>query len=68
LRSGFRFYRAEPVPDRWGDARWPDDYFGGRWGPPYALLQGSLSPAPQARIQLSTAFNDKEQGAHPVRA
>eukprot|EP00899_Mesostigma_viride_P028884 jgi/Mesvir1/9180/Mv06916-RA.1 len=28
------FYRAEPVPDGWGQ--------NGFWGPPYALLQGSL--------------------------
>ena len=42
---GLRFYRAEPVPERWGSLDWPDNYFGGRWGPPYALLQGSLRPA-----------------------
>lgn len=43
--DGFRFYRAEPVPPTWGDPQLPDNYFGGRWGPPYALLQGSLKPA-----------------------
>ena len=38
-----RFYRAEPVPAHWGDPAWPDSWDGGRWGPPYALLQGSLA-------------------------
>ena len=44
IDDGFRFYRAEPVPPTWGDESLPDSYFGGRWGPPYALLQGSLRP------------------------
>lgn len=42
LREGLRFYRAEPRPAHWADERWPDTWNGGRWGPPYALLQGSL--------------------------
>ncbi|KAL1520138.1 hypothetical protein AB1Y20_023610 [Prymnesium parvum] len=50
--EGCTFYRAEPVPARWGSVEWPDNYEGGRWGPPYALLQGGLSargaPQPQA--------------------
>ena len=37
------FYRAEPVPSFWGSTRLPDSYTNGRWGPPYALLQGRLS-------------------------
>ena len=39
-RDGLRFYRAEPVPAHWGSLDWPDNYFGGRWGPPYVPLQG----------------------------
>lgn len=36
-------YRGEPVPDYWGSPEFPDRYFdGGRWGPPYALIQGGL--------------------------
>ena len=36
-------YRGEPVPDYWGSPDKPDRYFdGGRWGPPYALVQGGL--------------------------
>ena len=34
-------YRGEPVPDYWGSEEYPDRYFdGGRYGPPYALVQG----------------------------
>lgn len=29
VRDGLRFYRAEPVPDRWGSPEWPDNYLGG---------------------------------------
>ena len=63
VRDGLRFYRAEPVPDRWGSLDWPDNYFGGRWGPPYALLQGSLRPS-GTRVRPSSA--DSGQGAKPV--
>lgn len=36
-------YRGEPVPDYWGSEDYPDRYFdGGRWGPPYALVQGGF--------------------------
>lgn len=36
-------YRGEPVPSYWGSEEYPDRYFnGGRWGPPYALVQGGL--------------------------
>lgn len=36
-------YRGEPVPSYWGSKDYPDRYFdGGRWGPPYALVQGGL--------------------------
>lgn len=38
-------YRGEPVPSYWGSNEYPDRYFdGGRWGPPYALVQGGLIP------------------------
>lgn len=40
---GCTFYRAEAVPPHWGSPDWPDTYEGGRWGPPYALVQGGLS-------------------------
>lgn len=36
-----RFYRAEPVPPQWDSLAAPDNWSGGRWGPPYALLQAS---------------------------
>lgn len=42
--SGCRFYRAEPVPAGWGSRELPDSWSGGRWGPPYALMQGSFMP------------------------
>jgi cyclophilin family peptidyl-prolyl cis-trans isomerase len=36
-------YRAEPVPEYWGSTDYPDRWFdGGRWGPPYALIQGQF--------------------------
>ena len=36
-------YRGEPVPDYWGSEDYPNRYFdGGRWGPPYALVQGGF--------------------------
>ena len=36
-------YRGEPVPSYWGSPEYPDRYFnGGRWGPPYALVQGGF--------------------------
>lgn len=43
--NGCRFYRAEPVPPNWGSLDSPDSWDGGRWGPPYALLQGSFMPS-----------------------
>ena len=55
--------RAEPVPARWGSLDWPDNYFGGRWGPPYALLQGSLRPT-GTRVRPSAP--DSGPGAKPV--
>mmetsp|Transcript_21353 Transcript_21353/g.59673 ORF Transcript_21353/g.59673 Transcript_21353/m.59673 type:complete len:227 (+) Transcript_21353:583-1263(+) len=64
-QSGLRFYRAEPVPKQWGDPAWPDNYFGGRWGPPYALLQGSLNPD-DGKAKLAGGFSDRSQQAHPV--
>ena len=43
--SNCNIYRAEPVPAYWGSPNYPDRYFdGGRWGPPYALVQGRLLP------------------------
>lgn len=42
-------YRGEPVPSYWGSPDYPDRWDnGGRWGPPYALVQGGF---PNARIQ-----------------
>lgn len=36
-------YRGEPVPSYWGSKDHPDRWDnGGRWGPPYALVQGGL--------------------------
>lgn len=49
-------YRAEPVPDYWGSPDYPDRWFdGGRWGPPYALLQGELTATSSANIQIAKA-------------
>lgn len=46
IREGCKkctIYRGEPVPEYWGSPDYPDRYFnGGRWGPPYALIQGQL--------------------------
>ena len=43
-------YRAEPVPDYWGSPDYPDTWFdGGRWGPPYALLQGQFQKGEHIR-------------------
>lgn len=36
-------YRGEPVPAHWGSLDRPDRWDnGGRWGPPYALIQGGF--------------------------
>lgn len=36
-------YRGEPVPAYWGSTAYPDRWDrGGRWGPPYALVQGGF--------------------------
>ena len=60
--SPCRFYRAEPVPSFWGDAALPDSSFGGRWGPPYALLQGSIG----RHKDLSPRVADAGAGARPA--
>ena len=37
-------YRGEPTPSYWGSADYPDQWDnGGRWGPPYTLVQGGFS-------------------------
>ena len=61
--AGLRFYRAEPVPPGWGSKELPDSWDGGRWGPPYALLQGSLRPA---RSAVAPAAADAGAAARPV--
>lgn len=49
-------YRGEPVPSYWGSPDYPDRYFdGGRWGPPYALLQGGF---------VNSKFNKVQQDNH----
>jgi len=53
-------YRAEAVPSSWGSLDLPDSSFGGRWGPPYALLQGSLGPnGPQVRAGAPALYLSK---------
>ena len=43
INNKCNLYRGEPIPDYWGSTLYPDRYFdGGRWGPPYALVQGQL--------------------------
>lgn len=59
-----RFYRAEPVPDFWGSDLLPDSSFGGRWGPPYALLQGTFGGF--EATNLSAAAADTNAEARPV--
>jgi hypothetical protein len=45
-------YRGEPVPSYWGSKDYPDRYFdGGRWGPPYALVQGGLVNSKFNKVQ-----------------
>mmetsp|Transcript_17636 Transcript_17636/g.35237 ORF Transcript_17636/g.35237 Transcript_17636/m.35237 type:complete len:270 (-) Transcript_17636:1996-2805(-) len=49
-------YRGEPVPTYWGSKDYPDRYFDkGRWGPPYALVQGGL---------VNSKLNTVEQDNH----
>lgn len=64
-RSGFRFYRAEPVPAQWGSLDLPDSWSGGRWGPPYALLQGSFRPEDSAGLPPSPGA-DRSPAAMPL--
>lgn len=45
-------YRGEPVPSYWGSQDYPDRYFdGGRWGPPYALVQGGLVNSKYTQVE-----------------
>ena len=49
-------YRGEPVPSYWGSPDYPDRYLdGGRWGPPYALIQGGLLSNDDNDIQVPPA-------------
>jgi len=52
-------YRGEPVPEYWGSPKYPDRYFdGGRWGPPYALVQGGLlSDTNTLAVPLAESYN-----------
>lgn len=60
--SQCNIYRAEPVPSYWGSKEYPDRYFdGGRWGPPYALVQGQIM---SNSIFDQTAFTD--EGHRPM--
>jgi hypothetical protein len=62
--SGCRFYRAEPVPLHWGSQDAPDTWQGGRWGPPYALMQGTLMPsAPDEPSDALPAKPEADLGA-----
>ncbi|KAK3235611.1 hypothetical protein CYMTET_54200 [Cymbomonas tetramitiformis] len=61
--TGCSFYRAEPVPPQWGSLEAPDTWQGGRWGPPYALLQGTLHPGGS---QVKAAKADAGSEARPV--
>ena len=54
-------YRGEPVPSYWGSEDYPDRWDnGGRWGPPYALVQGGF---------VNTQIKDIEREKHnpPVK-
>lgn len=63
--TGTRFYRAEPVPSTWGSLDAPDTWKGGRWGPPYSLLQGSMMPS-GIHVKPSVPAGDVGQEARPV--
>lgn len=56
--TGCSFYRAEAVPATWGSVELPDSHNPGRWGPPYALLQGGLRADGVAMPAESTARED----------
>ena len=64
-RTGYRFYRAEPVPPQWGSLDLADSWNGGRWGPPYALLQGSFRPEDTSGLPPAPAA-DRSQAAMPL--
>lgn len=51
-------YRGEPVPSYWGSPDYPDRYFdGGRWGPPYALVQGGLVSDSSEKVPPAESYN-----------
>ena len=52
------------MPDFWGSDLLPDSSFGGRWGPPYALLQGTFGGF--EATNLSAAAADTNAEARPV--
>ena len=46
-------YRGEPVPAYWGSADYPDRWDnGGRWGPPYALVQGGFVNSQIKQVEM----------------
>ena len=65
IREGCKkctIYRGEPVPEYWGSPDYPDRYFnGGRWGPPYALIQGQL-----VKADANNAINAKAEPNRPI--
>lgn len=63
---GLHFYRAEPRPDFWASTSRADSAYGGRWGPPYALLQGSMKSVKAASLEYPVA--DGGEGARPPLA
>jgi cyclophilin family peptidyl-prolyl cis-trans isomerase len=59
-------YRGEPVPSYWGSEDYPDRYFdNGRWGPPYALVQGAFLLDDGARSS-TTMFVPPVEAHRPV--
>jgi hypothetical protein len=59
--SDCNLYRAEPVPEYWGSPDRPDRWFdGGRWGPPYALIQGKFTSP------VNNAENAKAEEHRPI--
>ena len=64
--EGLKFYRAEPKPTWWGSPDLPDSSYGGRWGPPYALLQGALRSVGAPSLKPPDA--EAAEGAHPPLA
>ena len=56
-------YRGEPVPSYWGSPAYPDRWdHGGRWGPPYALVQGGFPNRRVSHVEREAHRPEVERG------